>query len=245
MMSILVTMMCLVQTRLGTLRAAQLGEGRLANLYWNTSNPIFRIDNTDHIIDVNYGSLPHQYQQINIYCPYYTRNTRRQDLEHHLIYNVGKEEFDTCRILSAQPRIVAYCTQPYEQKIFTLSFRSFSPMPNTMEFHPGQDYYFISTASPGDIHRMVGGYCTRNHMKIVFKVMDTETYHNLYPAQQEERSKERQFSPPPAHSVQHTRTAVSLPTLERVVTTMRAVQDSGGPRVVSHLVFLILSLPFL
>ena len=39
-----------------------------------------------------------------------------QDLEEHLIYNVGKEEFDSCRILSSQPRIVAYCTQPYQQK---------------------------------------------------------------------------------------------------------------------------------
>ena len=24
-------------------------------LYWNSSNPIFRIDNTDHIVDVNQG----------------------------------------------------------------------------------------------------------------------------------------------------------------------------------------------
>jgi len=245
MMSILLTMVCLIQTRLGTLRASQLGDGRLASLYWNTSNPIFRIDNTDHIIDVNYGSLPHQYQQINIYCPYYPRNTRREDLEHHLIYNVGKEEFDTCRILSAQPRIVAYCTQPYEQKIFTLSFRSFSPMPNTLEFHPGQDYYFISTASPGDIHRMVGGYCTRNHMKIVFKVMDTDAYRDRYPAQLEDKVKENLFSPPPANSVQHSRTAVSLPKLERRVTTMRAVADSGGDGLVCQLCFLLVVLALL
>ena len=25
-------------------------------LHWNTSNPIFRIDNTDHIVDVNQGN---------------------------------------------------------------------------------------------------------------------------------------------------------------------------------------------
>ena len=26
-------------------------------LYWNSSNPIFRIDNTDHIVDVNQGNI--------------------------------------------------------------------------------------------------------------------------------------------------------------------------------------------
>ena len=26
-------------------------------LYWNSSNPIFRIDNTDHIVDVNQGII--------------------------------------------------------------------------------------------------------------------------------------------------------------------------------------------
>lgn len=29
---------------------------RLPDIYWNSSNPIFRIDNTDHIIDVNRGT---------------------------------------------------------------------------------------------------------------------------------------------------------------------------------------------
>ena len=82
---------------------------------------------------MNYGSLPHQYQQINIICPYYSRNTRRQvslglgntrevtmtvvqDVELHMIYNVGKDEFDSCSIRTPQPRIIAYCTQPYEKK---------------------------------------------------------------------------------------------------------------------------------
>ena len=27
-------------------------------LHWNSSNPIFRIDNTDHIVDVNQGTCP-------------------------------------------------------------------------------------------------------------------------------------------------------------------------------------------
>ena len=37
----------------------------------------FRIDNTDHIIDVNQhknGKNAHEYDQVNIICPNYNRN---------------------------------------------------------------------------------------------------------------------------------------------------------------------------
>ena len=36
----------------------------------------FRIDNTDHIIDVVHQPLPQQYSQINIICPHYPRNVQ-------------------------------------------------------------------------------------------------------------------------------------------------------------------------
>ena len=36
----------------------------------------FRIDNTDHIIDVVYQALPQQYEQINIICPHYSRQVQ-------------------------------------------------------------------------------------------------------------------------------------------------------------------------
>lgn len=32
-------------------------------VYWNASNPIFRVDNTDHVIDVE------MHDQLDIYCP--------------------------------------------------------------------------------------------------------------------------------------------------------------------------------
>ena len=56
-------------------------------------------------------------------------------------------------------------------RIFTLSFRSFSPMPNTMEFQAGQDYFFISTSRPGDVMSREGGYCSSHNMKVIFKVL--------------------------------------------------------------------------
>ena len=38
-----------------------------------------------------------------------------------------------------------------------------------------QDYYFISTSSPSDLHSRVGGYCQTHNMKVVFKVISQQT----------------------------------------------------------------------
>ena len=38
-------------------------------IHWNRNNPMFRIDNTDHIVDVNRGNLPWEYDQVNVICP--------------------------------------------------------------------------------------------------------------------------------------------------------------------------------
>ncbi|KAH9417754.1 Ephrin-B2a [Dermatophagoides pteronyssinus] len=47
----------------------------------------FRIDNTDHIIDVNRGNAAFEYDQINIICPMYSKGTREDDIETYIIYN--------------------------------------------------------------------------------------------------------------------------------------------------------------
>ena len=47
----------------------------------------FRIDNTDHIIDVNRDNLP--YDQVNIICPVYAPGTKEEDTEKYIIYNVS------------------------------------------------------------------------------------------------------------------------------------------------------------
>ncbi|KAL1469046.1 hypothetical protein MTO96_004779 [Rhipicephalus appendiculatus] len=65
---------------------------RLADIYWNATNPIFRIDNTDHIIDVNKGNIPFEYDQVNIICPVYRTGTQEEDVERYIIYNVSKED---------------------------------------------------------------------------------------------------------------------------------------------------------
>lgn len=145
---------------------------RVHTIHWNTSNPIFRIDNTDHIVDVNQGNLPWEYDQVNIVCPQYSRGTRPAGSERYIIYNVSKEEYESCRITHSEPRVVAVCDKPETQLQTTITFRSFSPTPRGLEFRPGQDYYFISTSSRGDLHRRVGGSCSTHNMKVIFKVAD-------------------------------------------------------------------------
>merc|ERR1711976_458807 len=91
-------------------------------VYWNTTNPIFRIDNTDHIVDVNEGNQPFEYDQLNIICPH-------QSLEQHVIYSVTREEYDNCRVTNPKPKIVAICNNPQKFMYFTITFRPFSPSP--------------------------------------------------------------------------------------------------------------------
>ncbi|KAF0295801.1 Ephrin-A5 [Amphibalanus amphitrite] len=153
-------------------------------VHWNTTNPIFQISNTDHIIDVNKGNNLFEYDQVTIICPNYDEFTKEEDTEKYIIYNVSKEEYDTCRITDPNPRIIAVCDKPYKLMFFTITFRSFTPQPGGLEFRPGQDYFFISTSARGDMLRRIGGRCSTHNMKVVFKVCcnDTDTNHIDTPA---------------------------------------------------------------
>ncbi|XP_018571998.1 ephrin-B2 [Anoplophora glabripennis] len=139
-------------------------------IHWNSSNPIFRIDNTDNIIDVNRNNVKFDYDQVNLICPVYMPGTRDEEMEKYIIYNVSKDEYETCRITNPNPRIIAVCDKPYKLMYFTITFRPFTPQPGGLEFLPGHDYYFISTSTSDDLHRRIGGRCTTHNMKIVFKV---------------------------------------------------------------------------
>ena len=142
-------------------------------IHWNKANPMFRLDNTDHIVEVNNGNLPWEYDQVNIICPVSKPGTPYP--ESHVIYSVSREEFDSCRITNPKPKIVAICNQPHRLMYFTITFRSFTPTPGGLEFRPGQDYYFISTSSREDLHRRVGGGCSTHNMKMIFKVADNRS----------------------------------------------------------------------
>ena len=157
--------MFLVTLAASLLVGGAVGVTKVHRVYWNTTNPIFRIDNTDHIVDVNDGNLPWEYDQLNLICPH-------NSLEQHVIYSVDRHEFDSCTISNPRPKIVAICNKPQEFMYFTITFRSFSPTPGGLEFKPGQNYYFISTSTQRNIHRRAGGFCSSHNMKMIFKVAD-------------------------------------------------------------------------
>ena len=74
--------------------AAATDGWKMHNIYWNTTNPMFRIDNTDNVIDINVDNLAFEYDQANIICPRYRKGTRTADVEQYVIYNVSKEEYN-------------------------------------------------------------------------------------------------------------------------------------------------------
>jgi len=145
-------------------------KARVFNIFWNTTNPMFRIDNTDNVIDVNRGNSVFEYDQAHIICPVYPAGTRPLDAERYIIYSVTKEEFEQCRLIHPNPRVIAVCNKPHRLLYVTITFRSFTPTPGGLEFKPGQDYYFLSTSSHSDIERRVGGRCSTNNMKMMFKI---------------------------------------------------------------------------
>ncbi|KAF7489893.1 Ephrin-A4 [Sarcoptes scabiei] len=198
---------------------------RLPDIYWNSTNPIFRIDNTDHVIDVNRGNGAFEYDQINIVCPMYTKGTREDDIETYIIYNVSKEEYDSCHIANiAQARTIAVCDKPFLNRYYTITFRPFTPQPGGLEFHPGQDYYFIAlSAKPGDSSNQ----CQKYHMKVVFKVCcgnnqisKSSSSSSLSSSQQQQQQQQ-----PPRSSI----VSKLIPTNKNVETTLAPVVSTSNP----------------
>lgn len=137
------------------------------SLFRFSSHYSFRIDNTDHIIDVNKDNSVFEYDQVNIMCPKHDSNVPEDETEKYIILNVSKEEYETCQVRDlSRARIIAQCNKPYQSMYFTITFRSFTPQPGGLEFRPGQDYYFI--AAPED-HRGEN-HCLTKNMRVQFKV---------------------------------------------------------------------------
>ena len=157
------------------------------NVYWNTTTASLSRDPVTVI--VNQGNLPWEYDQVNLICPVVGEEGQE---EQHVIYSVDREEFESCRVSSPRPRIVAVCNRPSTFMYFTITFRSFTPTPGALEFSPGKEYYFISTSTNKDIHRRAGGWCRSHNMKMIFKVAESETELEY----RENQKKSTTFSPP-------------------------------------------------
>ena len=164
-------------------------QSQVRNVYWNTTTAT--ATNQPMVVTVNENNLPWEYDQVNLICPVVREGEKE---EQHVIYSVDKEEFESCRVSSPTPRIVAVCNRPRSFMYFTITFRSFTPTPGALEFSPGKEYYFISTSTNKDIHRRAGGWCRSHNMKMIFKVAESETEQQY----RENRKKSTTFSPIPS-----------------------------------------------
>ena len=131
---------------------------KVRNVYWNTTTASF--SDEPMIVTVNEGNLPWEYDQVNLICPVVKKGNGLVG-EQHVIYSVEKDEFENCKVTNPRPRIVAVCNRPDTFMYFTITFRSFTPTPGGLEFRPGQEYYFISTANTRDIMVVNGHQCFR------------------------------------------------------------------------------------
>ena len=166
--------------------AALVSGSKVRNVYWNTTTASF--SDKPMIVTVNEGNLPWEYDQLNLICPVARAGAGGEE---HVIYSVAREEFEACRVRGPRPRIVAVCNRPERFMYFTITFRSFTPTPGGLEFRPGQEYYFISTANKRDIHRRVGGWCSSHNMKMIVKVAESE-------AEKQHKEQTTSFSPIPS-----------------------------------------------
>ncbi len=132
----------------------------------------------DRIIDVKLGDF------LNIICPTYSFNENPQQqpyamqqkiAEYHTIYRVSRQEYDECKIKHIElKQPILKCDRPSESVKYTLYISKFSPVPDAIEFSPGQEYYFISTSNGlfSGLNNAQDGTCKSNNMKIIIRVQD-------------------------------------------------------------------------
>jgi hypothetical protein len=107
----------------------------------------------EHIIEVRIGEF------LNLVCPKYnldgissssssSSSSANEDydnlIEYHSIYMVTKQEYEECKLNDIESKKpILKCDRPYENLKYTLYISKYSPVPDAIEFIPGNNYYFI------------------------------------------------------------------------------------------------------
>jgi len=141
---------------------------RLADVYWNSSNPIFDVSNTDHVLAVRL------LDRLNIVCPL---PDSRLSYEFSKLYAVSRDEYNTCT-LGTSARLLGVCGNARQPSTISVVFRDFSPLPGAMEFRPGQSYYVTSTSdglTEQGMDQRSGGLCMTKHMKLILEVQQSSS----------------------------------------------------------------------
>ncbi|CAJ0930851.1 unnamed protein product, partial [Mesorhabditis belari] len=130
---------------------------RLPDIYWNVSNPMMEV----------FGEVN---DRVQIVCPFSKDSTHAHQT---IIYRVSQEDFFDCR-LGTSAKEVGRCISPKELSSLSIVFRTFSPNPFALEYHPDQTYYFISTSdgSTTGLHNKVGGLCETDGMKMMIHLAE-------------------------------------------------------------------------
>ena len=98
----------------------------LEPILWSVQND----NKLSRVIQVKLGEF------LNIICPH--------SKEYHVLYKVSKEDYDSCSINDFNSlKTILKCDRPNENLKYTLYISSFSPVPDALEFTPGNSYYFI------------------------------------------------------------------------------------------------------
>ncbi|XP_064634554.1 ephrin-4-like isoform X3 [Lineus longissimus] len=161
---------------LGLYFAMMLGErsGLVAgsvpiSIYWNSSNEIFKSSANEHIIEVKLED------SVNMVCPHYPKDTKDEDMEFYIIYNVNKSAYENCQIGDTRSRskMLLKCDRPTRRKQSTILIMPFSPIPDSLEFPIGESQYFITTSvgPKEDIYNRNHGACKEKNMKLIIKVI--------------------------------------------------------------------------
>ena len=162
---------------------------------------------------------------LNIVCPKYSANDDHDNnkslIEYHTLYKVShsyllsycvqnifisrrikvsKNEYNSCQIQNTvETKQILRCDKPFDSVKYTLYISSYSPVPDAIEFMPGNSYYFIckcvelnsffklisfislslslyllatSNSTFNGMNNTSGGTCSTNNMKITVRVLD-------------------------------------------------------------------------
>ncbi|PAV89863.1 hypothetical protein WR25_03017 [Diploscapter pachys] len=152
---------------------------RLPDVQWISTNSIFDISNTDHVLSVSIGD------RLSIECPPPSNSGSSYEYSH--LYMVSEAEYSHCYL--ASPHLIGTCDNSSQQVSISIVFREFTPTPGGIEFKPGKAY-FVTTTSNGTkegIDNRSGGLCASHQMKLKFDVQPknrhgTNRNHNRLPA---------------------------------------------------------------
>lgn len=145
---------------------AEANGKKIADIYWNTTNPIFYFDNRYHIFNVRLMD------RVDIICPKYKLGYPDDRIEYSLIYLVDRRSYESCTINTTGAKLVGVCMKPHTAQLITITFREFTPSLTGLEFRPNRTYYVISTSngSRSGLKNERDGLCRNYNMRLQFVV---------------------------------------------------------------------------